>query len=88
MIKHLFLNPSKLLGLVKLRLTLAHVRIADLPCIEYSFSKRVKRFDFLSQSLMVRDVVRDCLEKEPTDRTESDIRESQISLFVFKFFSV
>lgn len=35
---------------------------------------------------MVRDVVRDCLEKEPTDRTESDIRESQISLFVFKFF--
>ena len=29
-----------------------------------------------SQSLMVRDVVRDCLEKEPSDRTESDIRES------------
>ena len=24
---------------------------------------------------MVRDVVRDCLEKEPSDRTESDIRE-------------
>lgn len=35
---------------------------------------------------MVRDVVRDCLEKEPSDRTESDIRESQISLFGFKFF--
>lgn len=34
---------------------------------------------------MVRDVVRDCLEKEPTDRTESDIRESQISLFGFFF---
>ena len=32
---------------------------------------------------MVRDVVRDCLEKEPSDRTESDIRESQISLFGF-----
>lgn len=27
------------------------------------------------QSLLVRDVVRDCLEKEPADRTESDIRE-------------
>ena len=30
---------------------------------------------FLSQSLMVRDVVRDYLEKDPADRTESDIRK-------------
>ena len=28
---------------------------------------------------MVRDVVRDCLEKEPSDRTESDIRELSYS---------
>ena len=28
---------------------------------------------------MVRDVVRDCLEKEPSDRTESDIREFSFS---------
>ena len=29
---------------------------------------------------MVRDVVRDCLEKEPLDRTESDIRKLHICL--------
>lgn len=34
---------------------------------------------------MVRDVVRDCLEKEPTDRTESDIRKS-LTLPIVNFF--
>ena len=34
------------------------------------------------QSLLVRDVVRDCLEKEPADRTESDIREFFLSWII------
>ena len=42
----------------------------------------------LSQSLMVRDVVRDCLEKEPSDRTESDIRESSYSKCIAHLFEL
>ena len=34
---------------------------------------------------MVRDVVRDCLEKEPSDRTESDIRELSYSKIYWTF---